>query len=717
MQGRILANMEEEVGYASYQPVTRFYMYFKNVIFAIIVVTGFFGACELILASIGVTPALLVEDPFVGFAENVPQFVEATAADGSAILKTANNKRGLFNYQEFPGEKGKNTYRIFCMGGSTTYGRPYGDIVSFCGWLREYLKAADTSRNWEVINAGGISFASYRVAKLMNELSHYQPDLFIVYSGQNEFLEERSYGALASLPAWLIDLNVTLSGTRIYTVMKDTIEAVQSGSIGQAQARYSLDGEVNEILNNTIGPQSYTRDDDLKRQVTTHYRLNLMRMVRIAHSVDAGMILVQPVINIKDMSPFKSEHRDGLGEQARRDWEELVQRAMALHEAGDFDGALNAYGRALDIDDRYAELHYKIGKSYFELQQYDKAERAFRRAVEEDIAPLRMLASMQNVVEEVADSENIPLIDFPDILREAYLRDHDHSVFGKEYFPDHVHTNMEGYRLLGLALFDALVEQGVATHDDTWDEKRIEAVSNKVIARIDPRAEGHTMMNLGKVLDWAGKFAEAHDSFKRSLEILGPNPYIYNRLAKSSYGLGKYDDAARYLNEILVIAPEFPGINKRLAMLYGEQGRTDEAIEQCLAALERDPDDPVLHGGLAKLLESKGEVSVALQHYYRALEFNPDYEFAHVELAYLLVSLSRYDEALQHAESALRVNPEQPRTHNVLGVIKKHQGKPGQAIQHFTDALRLQPGYTLAEENLQQLQMVNIRKGADGDRS
>lgn len=126
MQGRILANMEEEVGYASYQPVTRFYMYFKNVIFAIIVVTGFFGACELILASIGVTPALLVEDPFVGFAENVPQFVEATAADGSAILKTANNKRGLFNYQEFPGEKGKNTYRIFCMGGSTTYGRPYG---------------------------------------------------------------------------------------------------------------------------------------------------------------------------------------------------------------------------------------------------------------------------------------------------------------------------------------------------------------------------------------------------------------------------------------------------------------------------------------------------------------------------------------------------------------------------------------------------------------
>ena len=161
-------------------------MYLKNVLFTFIIVTGFFGASELILASMGVTPVLLTDDPFVGFAENVPQFVETTAADGSVILRTANNKRGLFNYQEFPKEKAGNGYRIFCMGGSTTYGRPYYDKVSFCGWLREYLKAADPLRNWEVINAGGISFASYRVAKLMAELKHYQPDLFIVYSGDRK---------------------------------------------------------------------------------------------------------------------------------------------------------------------------------------------------------------------------------------------------------------------------------------------------------------------------------------------------------------------------------------------------------------------------------------------------------------------------------------------------------------------------------------------------
>jgi hypothetical protein len=79
------------------------------------------------------------------------------------------------------------------MGGSTTYGHPYEDPTSFCGWLRELLNAAAPDHRWEVVNAGGISYASYRVALLMEELAGYQPDLFIIYSGHNEFLERRSY--------------------------------------------------------------------------------------------------------------------------------------------------------------------------------------------------------------------------------------------------------------------------------------------------------------------------------------------------------------------------------------------------------------------------------------------------------------------------------------------------------------------------------------------
>ena len=56
-----------------------------------------------------------------------------------ASLVTATGRRGHFNLQRFEREKPENNYRIFCLGGSTTYGRPYDDRTSFCGWLRRLL--------------------------------------------------------------------------------------------------------------------------------------------------------------------------------------------------------------------------------------------------------------------------------------------------------------------------------------------------------------------------------------------------------------------------------------------------------------------------------------------------------------------------------------------------------------------------------------------------
>jgi tetratricopeptide (TPR) repeat protein len=653
------------------------HMFFKNSLFTVIIVAAFFGAMEVVLAVAGVRPLLLTEDPFVGFADNVPQFVPDIRPNGTPILRTANNKRGLFNYQEFPQTKADNSYRIFCMGGSTTYGRPYFDEVSFCGWLRAYLQAAEPTRNWEVINAGGVSFASYRVTRLMNELKQYQPDLFIVYSGQNEFLEQRSYSGLIDQPDWLVNLNASLSGTRVYTALAQLIEAVQPDSLQQAKARSQLSGEVDEILNHTIGPQSYQRDDALKQHILTHYRLNLLRMVRIAQSVDAGILFVQPAINLKDMSPFKSAHREGLDAATLQAWQSLYDRAGEHASAGDATAALALYRKALALDNRHAELHYRMGQALFSLGRYAESEQAFQRAVEEDIAPLRMLGAMQRSVAEVAAEEGVPLVDFPEILRQAYREEYPHAVFGKEYFVDHVHTSMDGYRLLGLALFDELVNAGIARPDSSWNAARREAVRESVIASLDPRDAGRSLVNLGKVLGWAGKFEEAYDTFQRALEILGPHPAVYYGLASALYSLGKPEEAARYYQATLVLAPERHGVHAELARIFDEQGKADEAIEQCRAELELDPDNYHVHVALAEILEKQGNQAAALQH----------------------------------LQTALQLNPQQHRAHTALGLILKQQGNYQQAIQHFSAALRLEPGDSTAEENLQQLQGDHNKTG------
>jgi tetratricopeptide (TPR) repeat protein len=678
-------------------------MFLKNLVFSAIIVTFFFAGAELVLAAFGVRPLLLTEDPMVGFAENVPLFVEATGEDGQKLLRTPNNQLRLFNYQEFPKHKAENSYRIFCMGGSTTYGRPYSDRVSFCGWLRAYLMAADPSRNWEVINAGGISFASYRVARLMNELGQYEPDLFIVYTGHNEFLEQRSYGTLAKLSTWVINLNATLSGTRVYTAMSRVIDALKPDALAQERPGQQLGGEVDEILNDSAGPDFYHRDDTLKQQIITHFRLNVQRMVKIARNADAEIMFVQPVSNIKDMSPFKSEHRAGLDDQARREWQSLYERARKLQASGDPGAALTLYRQALALDDRYADLHYRIGEVLFEQGDYAAAEKAFRRAVEEDIVPLRILAPMQRIIEEVAASEDVPLIDLPALIRDAYAEEYDYSVFGKEFFRDHVHLNMEGYRLLGLALLDRLIDAGIATPRPSWGQASIEAVRQEVIAGLDPAVEGRAMLNLGKVLDWAGKHDEAFESFKRAVEILGPSPMLYDRLARSSVLSGRYDEAIRYLRETLELFPGIQGVHSKLAILLAHQGDIEAAVEHCRADLELDPTDYRLHSVLANLLEKTGDDEAALRHYKLALELKPDYEFALVKLAYLEIERGEYDQALAHSRAALRVNPEQHRAHNAIGLVMEKQGRFEQAIQHYREALRLEPDDSAAEDNLRRV--------------
>ena len=159
----------------------------KKIAFALVSVLLFFTLLECILVVCRLDPVIRQDDPFIGFASSIPLYVNDVDSPSSGMLITAPNRRTHFNIQRFPRKKPANTFRIFCLGGSTTYGRPFDDVTSFPGWLREMLPVADPNRSWEVINAGGVSYASYRIAAVVEELVHYQPDLFVIYTGHNEF--------------------------------------------------------------------------------------------------------------------------------------------------------------------------------------------------------------------------------------------------------------------------------------------------------------------------------------------------------------------------------------------------------------------------------------------------------------------------------------------------------------------------------------------------
>lgn len=678
----------------------------KQILFALIIIVLFISFLELILSISGVKPIILTEDPLIGFASNIPLFVEQRNQDGTTIFRTADNKLGLFNYQEFPKVKGENTYRIFCVGASTTYGHPFTDKASFGRWLHAFLNAAAPDRNWEVINAGGISYASYRVANLMRELVQYQPDLFIVYSGQNEFLEERSYGSLSRLPSWVINTDSLLSNTRFYSSMKRLFHTLRSKSLIQARKRFEVSGEVNDILVHSIGPTSYKRDEDLRGQILKHYQLNLERMVKLARDVDAEIIFIKPAVNLKDMSPFKSEHKEGLTDEEINNWNSLYEKAKEFHDEEKYSESLDFYNKALRIDDRYAELHFMTGRALFSLGRFEESEKSFWRAVDEDIAPLRMLSTMPEIISIVAQKFHVPLVDFQSILRDRCLQAYGHGVLGNEFFLDHVHTNEHGYRLLGLALFDQLAKQGELASDSALTPEKISAVTEQVTSSLNAEDHRISFIHLGLLFDWAGKFDEAKNILFKSLESFGPQPEVFELLGRIFSREGNAVESMNYFHQALDAGYETAALHATLGNIYLEvNGDYDASMKAYQNSLRINYNDPSVHVRLGFIFVLQEKFELAFFHYNEALRLQPDFLPAHVNLMALFFVQERDTEALEKGYKILKDHPTEYRTQYMVGKILLRQGKSEQAIQHFQEALRIEPQFKDAQDSLEEAQM------------
>jgi len=664
----------------------------KKLLFAIITVAILFAAVEIVLLAFGVRPVLYNEDPYVGFSSHIPLFVEQTDPNGRTIMVTAKNKLRFFNRQEFAPKKSADTCRIFCMGGSTTFGRPYDDMTSFCGWLRAMLPKADPSLRWELINAGGVSYASYRVALLMEELIGYEPDLFIIYSGHNEFLERRTYGRLISTPAAVRGLGAIMSRTRTYQAVKHTVDMLSGSSDVEAEKRTYLPGEVETILESSLGPESYHRDAELRKHVRDHYRYNLMRMVDIARSVGAKVILVTPASNLRGCSPFKSEHRKDLAGGQRKDWQTLFGDANKMHAAGRWDEALTAIDNAIAIDDRYAHGHYLHGRILWQLQRHGEAKEAFTRAMDEDVCPLRAPRSMVDIVAEVANERDVPVVDFVALLEGQS----EQGIPGEELFLDHAHPTIEGNRRLALALLETMDRHRIVHPTSEWDDTMVGQVTQEVESRLDVEAHGIALRNLSRLFRWAGKFEEGQKLGLRAVEMVPSDAEAHFVLGANVAELGLIDKAIRHFRQALHIRPDYTKAHSNLGDALAKQGRYDEAISQYRQALKIDPNYSHAHGNLGVAMSAKGELDEAVGHFRRALQIEPGYTEAHNSLGTVLAALGRLDDGAKHFRQALKTRPHYVHARYNLGSVLRSQGRFDEATEQFEQVLRANADYVYA---------------------
>ncbi len=666
----------------------------RKLLFSAVVLVAFFGALELALALAGVRPILVDEDPYVGFQSTLKLF-EADREAG--VYRTRPNKLALFNPQSFTIDKPAGGFRIFTVGGSTTYGRPFDDGTSFTGWLREYLETAAPERAWEVINAGGISYASYRVASLMEELVGYEPDLFVIYSGNNEFLEKRTYGDLLAEPAVMIRGRMALQRLRLWAAGTRAVRAVRK----RARSRYELAGEVEELLESSAGLDYYSRDPEFHRRVIEHYRLNLARMIELARAAGAEVILVTVPVNEKDFGPFKSQHSDGLPAEARARHARLREEAAAALEDGDTELALARAAEAVELDDLHAEGHFLLGSARLAAGDEAGAAASFARAIDEDVCPLRALPEMNRAIAEAAERYGVELVDFRARLKGADVpAGGSGRLLGNDDFLDHVHPTVETNGVLGRALFDRMAAMGLMEEPVDEPAERLagidETVRGRVLARVDEEAYARAFKNLSKVLLWAGKKRQAEQYARQAAAVLVSDWEVHYNAGVVQLDAGRLEEARASLLEAIRVEPNAAPAWDQLGAIRARQGDLDGALEAGRRAVELDPSAANAWNNLATTHLVRGEPERAIEAARRAVEIAPGFADAHNNLGTARFELGQLDEAMAAYDRAVELRPGFAQAGANRGLVHGARGRYTSALEEFEAALELRPGLPAA---------------------
>lgn len=539
-------------------------------------------ACGLLLLLVielslwlgNVTP-LAEQDPFVGFSGTSSLFIEETP--GQFVVNPV--KAAYFNTaQSFSLPKPAGTFRIVVLGGSTTYGRPYRQQTSFGAWLKKLIEHSVPNMKVEVLNAGGISYASYRVRRLMTEMAEYDPDLFVVYSGHNEFLEARTFADLRKEPPVLNWLRGQAQRSRIYTLL-----ATALGKAGQKIAvKTNLGETVDATLERIGGPELYHRDAAFRAGVIRQYRYEIGEMIAFCQQKKIPLILATLPVNLASLSPFKSQHSERLTAADLKQWQAAFERGREALNQGQPQTALEAFASAEALDSVYAELYYLKGQAYLALGENILAYQAFDRARQEDIVPLRALNEINASVRELAAEARVPVAD----VEKMFLRVSPDHIPGATLFVDHVHPTIEGQQLVAWSVLNAATKaELVPLTASRWQQLMPEAreLLRRELLNIPEMYQAQGLWSVGRLFFWAGKYPEAYTPLRQAWQSIKNEPELARQLGELELVRGDIAAALTTLDAAEKLAPQDFKITLAKAAALNRSGRADEA----LAALQK----------------------------------------------------------------------------------------------------------------------------------
>lgn len=538
----------------------------------------------LLAICVGVLPLVLLEgifhvfdiaspeqvvDSSSGFSGHQPLF---SLSEDKTSYVTTRNRALYFGDQTFAARKPKDTYRMFFLGGSTVRGRPFEVNSAFAKWVALELNHRSHSTKYESVNCGGLSYASFRLKHISREVVHYQPDLLVLATGHNEFLENRTFNNESRQT----EVRSALESLRLVVWLRNLLgQDVDSYKESSGQ---SLPENVTARLDEESGYASYHWDPDWKKQVTRQYKESLEIIIKQCKTSNVPLILVCLGSNLRDCPPFKSEFPTELSPRDKQQFLDLFSQATDL--ADQPEAALNRYEQCLEISDQYALLHYRLARTHEQLGNVVKAKQHYLLAKDNDICPLRLSEQMDNIQRELAGQYEVPLIDARTALESA-SKD---SIPGYEMYVDHVHPTLHGHTVIAGAIVDELISSKLVKPDTDMNVRDYQYLYSDYVNSL-PLA---FFSNGARRVNWLENWA------RRDLQMLELEPFDLRGSLAAVHRLLGFDQLEQARYELDKTQQRYGNITQpvlQLALTFQNHGRHQIARNLLEWLLENETDN------------------------------------------------------------------------------------------------------------------------------
>ncbi len=333
-----------------------------------------------------------------------------------------------------PADKPPGTYRIFVLGESAAMGDP-DPAYAFSRYLDVMLRERYPSMKFEVVNTGSVAINSHVVLPIAEGLAKERPDLFIIYSGNNEVVGP--YGPGTALTSSKMSLPVIRASI-----------FVRSTRIGQLLTKVGTRKKEWRGMEMFLDKQVQA-SSPLMKYAYANFEKNLRDTIEAGRDSGARVIVSTAATNLKDCAPFGSLHRHDLTADDLRSWTALVQQGSDAENARLYEEALKSYAAAAKIDNQYAELEFRIARTLWKMGDYAGSKEHFVRARDLDTLRFRADSRINDINRAVANSSGAELVD----AEALFSKESPNGIIGSELVYEHVHLTPPGNYLLARAMF------------------------------------------------------------------------------------------------------------------------------------------------------------------------------------------------------------------------------------------------------------------------